>query len=293
MLTVINAIHVFGPLHAAWMWGLEHDLPQGWATLLGAIIGLGVIAWQARTGFRHLIRSQEHQANLQRELDKESHRREAAVLAAALRGELLAGAYALVRRSGWLEAIEKIIDDAAKNPQGKFYSEIRIEGVTTPIYDAQASRLGLIGASLAADVAQVYGSIKSQFLLAASEAGRDPKLAKEFVEVQLNLSKVFSKDVLHVCKRLLAFETGTPEDDPGILVEARKVWLIPSPRGTSLTFVYPLWNFAAMQTLEERAVLVLAVSGDSYPIRTVTSYNWPPALEEHHGGRAYCGSRPL
>lgn len=48
-----------------------------------------------------------------------------------------------------------------------------------------------------------------------------------------------------------------------------------------------------MQTLEERAVLVLAVSGDSYPIRTVTSYNWPPALEEHHGGRAYCGSRPL
>lgn len=88
------------------------DIPQGWAMLVGALIGLLAIAWQTRAGFRHLIESQkhnseldrkallerarldrearEHQARLDLEAEQSKQKREAKVLAAALRGEVLA-----------------------------------------------------------------------------------------------------------------------------------------------------------------------------------------------------------
>jgi hypothetical protein len=38
------------PIGAAWDWALANDLPQGWAILLGVIIGLALIAWQLQIG---------------------------------------------------------------------------------------------------------------------------------------------------------------------------------------------------------------------------------------------------
>ena len=151
------------PLQATWDWAVAHDLPQGWATLIGVIIGLAAIAWQARVGFRNLILSQGNQAELDRQalqeralLDREARehqielqaqsqedlrRKETTVLAAAMRGELMAAAYQLRSRLIWLEGVQDILDELAKDPSNRFPTPFEIERVATPVYDANAPRL--------------------------------------------------------------------------------------------------------------------------------------------------------
>src|SRR4029077_14613856 len=48
------------------------------------------------------------------------------------------------------------------------------------------------------------------------------------VRVVLNrLIQGHLRDIVHVCKRLIAFELSKPDDDPGPLTEARKEWAEP------------------------------------------------------------------
>jgi hypothetical protein len=233
------------PLHAAWDWAVAHDVPQGWATLIGAIIGLGLIAWQARIGFRNLILSQanqaeldrqalqeralldrearEHQAELQAQSQEDLQRKETTVLAAAMRGELMAAAYQLSSRLIWLEGVEDILDELAKDPSNRFPTPFEIERVATPVYDANAPRLASIGASLAADVAQVYAFLFTQHKW-TEPGGRDPKVFKALIETIQKANSVHLKDIVHVCKRLIAYELRKPEEDPGSLSEARREW---------------------------------------------------------------------
>ena len=233
------------PLQATWDWAVAHDLPQGWATLIGVIIGLAAIAWQARVGFRNLILSQGHQAELDRQalqeralLDREARehqielqaqsqedlqRKETTVLAAAMRGELMAAAYQLRSRLIWLEGVQDILDELAKDPSNRFPTPFEIERVATPVYDANAPRLALIGASLAADVAQVYAFLVTEHKW-TEPGGRDPKLFKALIETIQKANSVRLKDIVHVCKRLIAYELRKPEEDPGSLCEARREW---------------------------------------------------------------------
>ena len=62
------------------------QIPQPVATMVAGIVGLGVVAWQARLGFSNLVRSQENRAALDRdarthqaELTREQKAAEAAV----------------------------------------------------------------------------------------------------------------------------------------------------------------------------------------------------------------------
>jgi hypothetical protein len=272
VLTLVSAINAFEPLRAGLVWTVEHvraalnwavehkpiqaaldwavanDLPQGWAILIGVIIGLGVIAWQTRIGFRNLMLSQANQAELDRQtsrvvalLDRESReqeaeiqaqaqqalqRKEAIVFAAALRGELMAAAYQLNSRLIWLEGVQEILDELAKDPTNRFPTPFEIERVATPVYDANAPRLATIDASLAADVAQVYAFLSAEHKW-NEPGGRDPKVFKALIEKIQNANSVHLKDIVHVCKRLIAYELRKPEDDPGSLTEARKEWCEP------------------------------------------------------------------
>jgi hypothetical protein len=56
ILFFFNALYALAFFTA--LWSLRID--PGVATLIGAIVGLGIVAWQARLGFRNLILSQEH-----------------------------------------------------------------------------------------------------------------------------------------------------------------------------------------------------------------------------------------
>jgi hypothetical protein len=233
------------PLEATWDWAVAHDVPQGWATLIGVIIGLGTIAWQARVGFRNMISSQANQAELDRQtlqerahLDREARehqtelqaqsqedlqRKETTVLAAAMRGELMAAAYQLRSRHIWLEGVQEILEELAKDPSNRFPTPFEIERVATPVYDANAPRLALISASLAADVALVYAFLVTEHKW-TEPGGRDPKLFKALIETIQKADSVHLKDIVHVCKRLIAYELSKPEEDPGSLSEARREW---------------------------------------------------------------------
>src|SRR6476469_1952414 len=59
------------PLGAAWDWALANDLPQGWAILVGIIIGPALIAWQLRIGFRNFGLSHANQAELNLQASRE------------------------------------------------------------------------------------------------------------------------------------------------------------------------------------------------------------------------------
>jgi len=272
VLTLVSAINAFEPLRAgfiwtvervhaafnwavqhkpvqkAWYWVVANDLPQGWAILIGVIIGLGIIAWQLRIGFRNLMLShanqaeldrqasreealldreaREHQAELQAQAQEALQRKEAIVFSAALRGELMAAAYQIRSRLIWLEGVQEILDELAKDPTNRFPTPFEIERVATPIYDANAPRLATLDASLAADVAQVYAFLSAEHKW-NEPGGRDPKVFKSLIEKIQTANSVHLKDIVHVCKRLIAHELRRPDDDPGSLTEARKEWCDP------------------------------------------------------------------
>ena len=233
------------PLQATWDWAVAHDVPQGWATLIGVLIGLSAIAWQARVGFRNLISSQTNQAELDRKalqeralLDREAREhqtelqaqsqedlrcKETTVLAAAMRGELMAAAYQLSSRLIWLEGVHDILDELAKDPSNRFPTPFEIERVATPVYDANAPRLALIDTSLAADVAHVYAFLITEHKW-TEPGGRDPKVFKALIETIQKANSVYLKDIVHVCKRLIAYELRKPEEDPGSLSETSREW---------------------------------------------------------------------
>ena len=56
---------------------------------------------------------------------------------------------------------------------------------------------------------------------------RDPRLFKALIEKIRSANSVHLRDIVHVCKRLIAFELSKPDDDPGPLTEARKEWAEP------------------------------------------------------------------
>lgn len=64
-LFVLNVFFFSGPLAAFLPWA--NSIGSGLATLIGSVIGLSVIAFQTRQGFKNLIASQEHRADKERE----------------------------------------------------------------------------------------------------------------------------------------------------------------------------------------------------------------------------------
>ena len=266
-VTSVGVVNAFDPLQRWFFWSTENvkialagvyeadlgslvsisDLPIGWATLIGIVIGVSIIAWQIRMGFSLLAASHAQQAALERdtlreaaklERDAREHqgrmegvvrdaleRKDAVVLAAALRGDLMAAAYQLNNRLIWLEGVQDVLDDIIRNGLTRFPTPFEIQRVATPSYDANSPRLATLGPSLAADVAQIYA-----FLLTAhtwTEAGGCSTL-QDATAIKL-------EETVQVCKRLLAFEVNDPAADPGpIAVDGRDA-LQPARRPTTHT----------------------------------------------------------
>lgn len=206
-------------------------LDEGWATLVGAVIGLSAIAWQTRRGFSHLISSQKSQANIdqqarldQAEIEREQHewqqRREAEQLSAALRGALLANRQAAINAKLHSMLMSKIAEDRArKDPdgEGKIVFKFNFD---TAIFDANITRIGLLGADLVADVSQVFSEL------------RIPNVPNFDVPVKFSMQKLahdavieglsdIIEDTAHVAQRLIAFELDKEDDDPGPLAKIK------------------------------------------------------------------------
>jgi len=152
------------------MYEVLKDFAGPFATLIGAVLGLSVIAWQTRRGFRNLIASQEHratmergaradQARIEREVLAEQVEREKRALAASLAGELTSLWYQ-VRNVQYLPVAQSVLLEAMMEDGTTRKQEfvLPIGKFRVPIYEANISKLGLLGASLAGDVARVFSS---------------------------------------------------------------------------------------------------------------------------------------
>src|SRR5258707_11529083 len=69
ILFFFNALYALAFFTAIWTLRID----PGVATLMGAIFGLGIVAWQARLRFWNLIRSQEHRAAIEAEARQHQH----------------------------------------------------------------------------------------------------------------------------------------------------------------------------------------------------------------------------
>jgi hypothetical protein len=201
------------------------------ATLVGAIIGLSVVAWQTQRGFRNLIASQEHraateqdaradQARIQREIATEQLEREKLALAAALTGELFSLWHQVKNANATPTAQSILLDEMIKDgAQGKRDAILPIFPIRVPIYEANIAKLGLLGSSLAGDVARVFSRAT---IAPSTSAGQqapqkmDIKMLKGMIDGLVQANKDWLEDISHVIRRLSALERGT-SDDPGPL----------------------------------------------------------------------------
>ena len=87
-VTSVGVVNAFDPLQRWFFWSTENvktalagmyeadlgssDLPMGWATLIGIVIGVSIIAWQIRMGFSLLAASHAQQAALERDTLREA-----------------------------------------------------------------------------------------------------------------------------------------------------------------------------------------------------------------------------
>ena len=273
-VTSVGVVNAFEPLRRGFFWLTDElkatltssyqadlgilasmsDLPVGWATLVGIVIGVSIIAWQMRMGFSLLAASHAQQAALERdtlreaaklERDAREHqarmegdvrdaleRKDAVVLAAALRGDLLAAAYQLNNRLIWLEGVQDVLDDIIRNGLTRFPTPFEIQRVATPSYDANSPRLAALGPSLAADVAQIYAFLLTEHKWTEA-GGCEPRAFKVLITTIQDATAAKLTETVQVCKRLLAFELNDLAADPDpIAVDGRDA-LQPADRPTT------------------------------------------------------------
>jgi hypothetical protein len=141
-------------------------IDPGIATLFGAVIGLSVVAWQARIGFQNLIKSQENQARLEREgrihrAELEQHaearieERRRADLLGALRAEIAYLFRAVSEAERHVLGMIMIQKAIMKRDMPLSTKVIALHSFDAPVFKANIPNLGLIGAYLGADIINV------------------------------------------------------------------------------------------------------------------------------------------
>jgi hypothetical protein len=225
VLFVVNVFFFFGPLSAFFAWA--NSITPGLATLIGSLIGLSVIGWQTRQGFKNLIASQEHraekerearadQARIQRDATDEQFERERKALAAALAGELSSLWRQASNLRPWYSVSTTLLREMEREGVRTKQGTLSLPPFHVPIYEANAEKLGLLGSSIAGDVARVF-SRASVNPTSQDKLDIDIKMLIATYEGVVESMDIWMEDISHVVGRLVALEHGTT--DPGTLFE--------------------------------------------------------------------------
>jgi hypothetical protein len=110
-----------------------------------------------------------------------------------------------------------LLDQTAAAKARNSTKSIRWPTFNAPVYQASVSKIGLLGASLGADVVRVM--TKPGITVPAAEFDRpisNEMLAKLYVGMAATMEEWWA-DLCHVAMRIRAREEGTP--DPGTLME--------------------------------------------------------------------------
>jgi hypothetical protein len=187
-------------------------IDPGFATLIGTLIGLSVFGYQARVGFGNLVASQENQANIERKRQEEELKKERYLLASALRAEIMALTWEVTKSVQWATTMAFLLRDA----RGQWTGGVKIpsRALKTPVFDANVSKLGLLGASVAGDVIAVLAKARADTSINDPKDVLDNKVVANYYE---GLSKSFEamyEEMMHISRRLECFENSKIED-PG------------------------------------------------------------------------------
>jgi len=213
------------------LWALNQaswKIDPGLATLVGAVVGFWIVAYQTRRGFANLTRSQANQAELDREARlhqaeleraaKEAERQaQKAQLLAAIRAELVA---VLDRVQGIQRAHE--FQFRVSNAAAKAGVPYQSKGMTlafpdAPIFRANIDKLGLLGPYLGADVIKVLSRADGKQHKIPFDTPMPADAVAILEKGLVKTQKKWAADIYHVAMRIRAFEEGTP--DPGSLIE--------------------------------------------------------------------------
>jgi hypothetical protein len=205
-------------------------IDPGLATLCGAVIGLWALAWQAGKGFKNLIRSQESQAEIERaarlhqaEIDNEklerNENRKKMVLVAALWAEVAS----LYRQVGEAQVTSLMMKSAAEsmkrdripNPSNR----ITFQTFDAPIFKANINHLGLLGASIAADVVTIASRATGKPFELVNETPPSFDIVITIYKGHAETLENWRDDLLHVANRLRSVMDGSA--DPGTLHNAQ------------------------------------------------------------------------
>lgn len=212
------------------LWSLNQagwKLDQGTATLLGAIIGLSIVARQARRGFANLIKSQAHQAQIDRDarlhqselnnqaLDRERIR-EKHLLLAALRAEIAALHSLAYEQANTVRTFALMTRFLAQNNAPASSKEFGSSTFNAPIFMANIPKLGLLGTYLGADIIKVLSRADGKSASMKTEIPMPHAMVYALYVGRHDFLVKWASDLHHVAMRIIAEENGTT--DPGTLV---------------------------------------------------------------------------
>jgi hypothetical protein len=203
-------------------------IDPGIATLCGAVVGLSVVAWQARAGFQNLIKSQENQARIEREarlhrsqLDELAEdrktQRERAILLAALRAETAYLYGAVSEAQSHIAGLITIERALIKRGQPSTNKSLALHSFDAPVFKENISHLGLIGAYLGADVIKVLSRANGKDIKFTLDQPMVHDVVLMIYEGNYSSLQKWASDLYHVAMRILSYENNTA--DPGTLIE--------------------------------------------------------------------------
>jgi hypothetical protein len=228
-LFAVNLFFFVAPLTALIRSIAPTKVDLGLATLVSILAGLGFVAWQVRSGFNNVIRSQEtrqeieqrareHQALLERKVREDNEQREIRQLAALLQAELVVLSEQVGAAREWAVVQQAFFEEMAKEGIRSSTRTVPSYSFRVPVFEHNVGRIGLIGASHAADVVMVA----SRALATRPEMTEKP-LPNEILAAKckglIDEYDDWQHDLQHVAMRLRALEFGL--EDPGTLLDAQ------------------------------------------------------------------------
>jgi len=200
---------------------------QSLATIVAALIGFSGVIITTRAGFQNLITSQENQAKREREdrehrasMQEKAKQDEIAhaksILISSLQAELSMLLDHVHAQESVLYVQKKLMEHAKDDPQLSKQEVAIVKPLySTPIYDANIDKLGLLGFDLGSDVIKIYSGTK----FTADSTKIDPASAFLLYNAMHTFHLNWSEEIVHVVKRLnWGIGRGS---DPGSLYEFR------------------------------------------------------------------------
>lgn len=222
-LLVFDATRPPSPESWSWDWIGKKlwKMPGGIGALIGTIIGFGALVYATNKGYKNLITTQVHKAELDRQAELDRIEWEQQCLAAGLQGELKSVVHSCRVHAVWLRETAK---EMAKYAEGGDFQTAKFRIEPRPIaqcvfFKSTASKIGILGASLAHEVTYSYEKIEGYRRRAEATESVIPATLAELLPsyaVHLEQDIALLEDLI---RRLSAIERGEgdPGTDPGLL----------------------------------------------------------------------------